>query len=341
MGLTSEEFDHLMARSFEGVFGDARDNAFYDAKAFAVGVSGGPDSMALLWLLQDWCARHDKVLHVLSVDHCLRQESLKECRSVEVYCAQFDHVFHEILVWDVPSHERVQEEARKARYDLMSRYCLRHEIQHLFLAHHCDDQAETVLFRLAKGSGLDGLAGMRPLQLWGQVALCRPVLDVSKDDLLEVCTANAVPFIEDPSNKNDAFARVRLRQSMDVLSAEGLSVKRLSVTAKRLMRARDALDQIAAEIFNENLTKKETNRIEFNVVVCRKHAEIVLRVLQRCFEEIGAERDYAPRMEKLEDLVLSLKHDIAFRKRTLGGIVFERNDKKQVLILTTEKRNNL
>ena len=136
MGLTSETFEELMRSTFDRIFGDARDDAFNNANAYAVAVSGGADSMALLFLLQEWCAAHDKVLHVLSVDHCLRAEALQECHAVGEYCEQFEHVFHDVLTWDVPSEARVQEEARKARYDMMARYCMRHGIQHFLLGLH-------------------------------------------------------------------------------------------------------------------------------------------------------------------------------------------------------------
>jgi len=210
MSLTSEHFHTLMEYAFAGMFDDV--------PAIAVGVSGGADSMAFLSLLQEWCAAHGKILHALSVNHGLREAAKDECAMVEHYCQQYDHVQHQTLQWDDPSNVRVQEEARRARYDLMGGYCQEKGISHLFLAHHADDQAETVLFRLAKGSGLDGLAGIRNQQGMNGVTLCRPLLDVAKEDLIEFCEVQDIPYIDDPSNDADSFARVRLRQSMDVLA---------------------------------------------------------------------------------------------------------------------------
>lgn len=329
MGLTSKQFDSIMARSFA--------EALAGRDVLAVGVSGGPDSMALLWLLQGWCLKHDKALHVLSVDHGLRVQAKEESAQVAEYCAQFDHVHQQTLHWDAPSDVRVQEEARRARYVLMDEYCKMRHIQHLFLAHHAGDQAETVLFRLAKGSGLDGLAGMRSQQVMETVMLCRPLLDFVKGDLIALCEAESVPYVDDPSNEDEKFARVRLRRSMGVLAEEGLTEKRLFVIAKRMARARDALDELAEKAYKEYILNKNTNRIEFNTYLLQEHTETLIRVVLKGIDEIGLERDYAPRMEKVEDLVDALQNDPSFRKRTLGGVIFERDDAHEKLILEAEK----
>lgn len=328
MSLTLEHFENLIVRSLGYVLSDVSD--------LAVGVSGGPDSMALLWLLQDWCSKQDKTLHVVSVNHGLRAEAYDECKLVQSYCERFDRVCHEVLVWEMPSDVRVQEEARKARYDLMRGYCESHDIKMLFLAHHQDDQAETVLFRLAKGSGLDGLSGMSVVQDFEGLVLCRPLLEVSKMDLVQFCKDKDIPFVDDPSNENASFARVRLRRSMDVLAEEGLTSKRLSVTAKRLARARNALDAMAIEALEKNTLNKNTDRIEFKKELLSNHSEIVLRVILQSIVMIGLDKYYSPRMEKVEDLVGALQNDHSFRKRTLGGVIFERDDSRGCLILMRE-----
>lgn len=327
--ITPENFDALMARAFGTVFDDER--------VVAVGVSGGADSMALLWCLQLWAAERGVYVHVLSVDHGLRGAAADECSDVSAYCDEFEHLEHVTLKWGAPSDVRVQEEARKARYALMGEYCVAQGVSYLFLGHHADDQAETFLFRLAKGSGLDGLSGMRALQKMDDVTLCRPFLSVPKDALVATCEAHDVPFFDDPSNDDDGYARVRLRGSVDVLSGEGLTAKRLGVTAARMARARYALDEMADKAFRDSVSNKDTNRIEFNNKICFQPDEIVVRVLLLAIEAIGIDRDYSPRMERVEDLAHALKYDLSFRKRTLGGVIFERNEAAQSIILTREK----
>ncbi|MEZ5814170.1 MAG: tRNA lysidine(34) synthetase TilS [Alphaproteobacteria bacterium] len=305
----------------------------------AVAVSGGPDSMALCRLLGGWAVERGIEVHALTVDHSLRAESGDEALRVGGWLGGWRQVRHAVLRWDAPVQSAVQEEARRARYGLMAEYCRAHGIGHLFLAHHADDQAETVLFRLAKGSGLDGLAGMQALQVYDEgLVLVRPLLGFAKDDLTGFCEAEGISYIEDPSNENESFARVRLRKSRDILEEEGLSSKRLNVTAKRLSRARKALDAMAEAAYKEAVLKKDADCIVFNLEVLLEHPEeIVLRCVLKAVGVFRPEADYAPRMEKVEALVEDFICGGTFRKRTLGGVVFERDDKGGVFRLSLEK----
>ena len=318
--ISNEDFTKLMARfSLEG--------------DLAVGVSGGSDSMALCYLLKDSGLK----VHALTVDHGLRPEAADEARQVGEWLSGWPGFQHHILKWEEPADSALQEEARKARYRLMSEYCAAQGIQHLFLAHHRDDQAETVLFRLAKGSGLDGLAGMQALQDYEGLTLVRPLLSVSKEALVKTCKDAGVDFIEDPSNENADFARVRLRQARAVLEEEGLSSKRLSVTAMRLARARQALEIWTEEVYKEVNIKNDAKRIEFQLKpLLSKPEEVIVRVVLMAFRQLRPESDYAPRMEKVEALVHDLRSLTDFRKRTLGGVIFEVDQGEDVLILAPE-----
>ncbi|MCB1721002.1 MAG: tRNA lysidine(34) synthetase TilS, partial [Alphaproteobacteria bacterium] len=114
------------------------------AGPIAVAVSGGPDSMALCWLLSRWAVERGVKIHVLTVDHGLRPEAAEEAIQVGAWLGGWSQqVEHHILRWKTPADTAIQEEARKARYGLMAEYCRVHDIRHLFLAHHRDDQAET------------------------------------------------------------------------------------------------------------------------------------------------------------------------------------------------------
>ena len=307
-------------------------------RAIAVAVSGGPDSMALCRLLSDWASGGGLEVHALTVDHNLRAESAAEALQVSGWLDGLPHVCHEVLKWECPPNTAVQEEARRARYGLMSEYCKAHDIRYLFLAHHGDDQAETVLFRLAKGSGLDGLSGMQSMQVYDDnLTLVRPLLEKTKDDLIGFCELESVSYIDDPSNESDRFARVRLRKSREILEGEGLSSKRLNVTAKRLLRARKALESMTEDVFRCGVVSSNDGRIIFNSnVLLEQPEEIVLRCVLKAFEEFRPEYDYAPRMEKVEALVADLIGSNVFRKRTLGGVIFERDDKTGHFILEKE-----
>lgn len=303
----------------------------------ALAFSGGPDSMALLALLQDWVKENGGLrIHALHVDHGLRVESAREAEALGRALQNTDGVHYEIMKWEEKASSGIQEAARKARYDLMASYCRAHGICYLFVAHHQDDQAETFLFRLAKGSGLDGLSSMQPVQDYGEdIIILRPLLSVEKNVLISLCQDCNLEYIEDPSNDSEEYSRVRLRKSQAVLETEGLSSKRLSVTAKRLSRARFALDTLAQKALQDAIIKKEAKRFVLKYDVLQNWPdEIALRAVLKVIETLRPESDYAPRMEKVESLFYDLRSPEPFRKRTLGGLVFERNDDAgEVLIM--------
>ena len=312
-------------------------------RSIAVAVSGGPDSMALCGLLSVWAKseRPDLKIHAITVDHRLRPESGTEAKSVGKTLKIFPNITHRILVWahDETPSSRVQETARQARYDLIYTYMKKEGLKHLFLGHHQDDQAETVLFRLAKGSGLDGLSGMEPYQETEEgIVLCRPLLSAAKDGLVAYCQNNNILFHNDPSNEADRFARVRMRRSMDILAQEGLTAKRLSVTARRVSRARKALEELSKNSLNQSILEKDTNRLVLKLSVIQNcPEEIGLRVVLRAMEILVPSENYGPRLERVEELFSDLMKPDAFRKRTLSGIIFDRKDKTDQLFLVREQ----
>ncbi|GFO83211.1 MAG: hypothetical protein A49_28380 [Methyloceanibacter sp.] len=190
----------------------------------AVAVSGGPDSLALLALAAAWAHRHERhAPHALTVDHGLRAESRAEAELVALVAARLG-LPHAILTWrHGPVDAGLQARARAARYDLMAAYCTAHGIPALATAHHLDDQAETFLMRLKRGSGLDGLAAIPEEGSWAGLTLLRPLLDIPKDRLVATAEAAGLPFVADPSNDDARFERGRLRGAMAALAELGSS----------------------------------------------------------------------------------------------------------------------
>ena len=291
----------------------------------AIGVSGGPDSMALAAALIDYCTNAQKEFYILSVNHGLRDEAADEIKMIEEW-AHDKNLTHKILRWEGEKPENgVMAAARQARYDLMAGFCAAQNISTLFIAHHADDQAETFLIRLAKGSGLDGLAAMNDLRLMDSgINIARPFLDVPKQDLLKYCQEQGIPFVHDPSNDNKKYMRPRLRQSMEILAAEGLSAKRLTATAKRLSRARLALEDMTTKAYAASIITRSTDKVTFDYDDWVKNPEeIALRVILNGISALRPQAIYQVRMEKLEALFESLWHDPAsFKPRTLGGLKF-------------------
>jgi tRNA(Ile)-lysidine synthase len=317
------------------------DPYFSSETKLAVAVSGGPDSMALLHALAQLCTARAITLHALTVDHGLRMQAAQEARDVARWCAdQSPAISHHILRWEgTKPASAVQEEARHARYALMAEHCAAHDISKLCLAHHRGDQAETVLLRLSAGSGLDGLGAMRAAAPYSAgLTLLRPFLALPKEDLLNYCADNKIPFVNDPSNQNDRFARVRLRGSMDVLAQEGLTEKRLATTAQRLSRAAQALDDYTQQLWDCEEVKKEPNCIVFDSTsFAAAPEEISLRLVMRMIGALGYDKAYPPRMEKIEALTTALRSSAPFRTRTLGGVIFSRDDKRKEIRGCPEK----
>lgn len=305
-----------------------------DVRHIAVAVSGGPDSLALLKLLSDFGFECDALI----VDHGLRDGSDYESSAVAVQISGWKGVNAHLLTWRDGADSRIQEEARHARYGLMAAHCSEHGLRYLFLGHHMDDQAETFLFRLAKGSGLDGLASIQGVQEYSnELTLVRPLLDFPKKDLIKFCQEHAIDFVVDPSNTSEEFARVRLRKSAEILAEEGLTAKRLSVTARRISRARNALESLTEQAFEATVLENNSNRIVYSLPVFRDAVEeIGFRLILKAIKVLKPDQMYLPRMEKIEILFADLVNSAEFRKRTLGGLIFERRDKKGCIVIERE-----
>ena len=207
--------------------------------ATVLAVSGGPDSVCLMRFSARSADRGSLV--AATVDHGLRPESRTEAEAVAGWAAECG-LPHRILTWTGPKpRTRLQEAAREARYALLAGLAREVAAGQVLTAHTLDDQAETVLMRLARGTGVGGLGGMRPRVERDGVVLGRPFLPVRKARLLAACEAGGWPFHSDPSNADPRFARTRLRRLAPLLEAEGLSPERLGALAQRAQRAEDAL----------------------------------------------------------------------------------------------------
>jgi tRNA(Ile)-lysidine synthase len=210
-----------------------------------VAVSGGGDSVALLALMADWARAQSIALHVATVNHGLRPEAVAEADTVATLAKAFG-VSHDILDWTDWDHRgNLQDAAREARISLMSAWAKARAIPAIALGHTRDDQAETVLMRLARGSGVDGLAGMSARSTRADIVWLRPLLNVSRADLRSQLRARGLTWAEDPSNDDPKFDRVKARQALQALAPLGITSERLVQTAARMAAARDVLAQTA------------------------------------------------------------------------------------------------
>lgn len=271
------------------------------AGATLIAVSGGPDSTALLVMAAEFSARRGVRLFAATVDHRLRAESAGEAEAVARLCARLQ-VAHATLVWDGPKPStRLQERAREARYRLLVKHAAALGAEAIATAHHLDDQAETVLFRLIRGSGVAGLSGMTPATALGAVTLLRPLLDVPKADLVAFCRARDLAFVEDPSNADPAYARTRVRALLGALEAEGLDAEGFARLARRMGQADAALDAMTDAVE----ARVGTGPIDANGLFAAPIA-IVHRVLARRIAEVGGRDASRIGLEKIEALAEGL-----------------------------------
>ena len=313
---------------------------FLSRRKILIALSGGPDSTALAWLASCWRAERlaaagggGEVAELIAatVDHGLRPDSADEAEQVGQWCAQIG-LPHHVLRWqgEKPAHG-IQDAARTARYDLLIH--LAHEVgaDALAVAHTRDDQAETVLFRLARGSGLSGLAAMGPASERAGLALLRPFLDVPKARLVATLHAQRIGFVEDPANANPRFTRARLRALAPALAQEGLDARRLSLFAARMARAdaalEEATDQAGRMIVKVAPEGGEAVRLAATGLAMLPD-EIALRLLGRAISRMGHEGPVE--LGKLEVLAQALLNHLrappgvaAGFGRTLAGAQVE------------------
>lgn len=287
----------------------------------AVAVSGGSDSMALAVLLADWVKQRRGALTALTVDHGLRAAAAEEARQVGRWLRPLG-VAHRVLRWrPSPDDLRggVQAAARTARYRLLTHWCRGHGVLHLALAHQLEDQAETFLLRLGRGSGLDGLAAMAPVAERDGVRLIRPLLPVARQRLRATLDKRKQSWIDDPSNEDRAHARVRMRRLMPALAAEGIDPLRLADTAAHLGRARAALDDAVAELLAAGASVLPAGYVLIEPQLLRDAPEgIRSRAIARCLVSVGGGA-YAPRWERLRHLSDRIRADDIGGGMTLGG----------------------
>lgn len=303
---------------------------FAKEKSIVIAVSGGPDSTALLWLAARWRAsrKSGPVIVAVTVDHGLRAQSAREANAVKRFAHELG-VSHRILRWTGAKPKTgLQEAARDARYALLAKAAVKAGAHYVLTAHTLDDQAETVLLRLLRGSGPSGLQAMTTMAPYpggGGLALARPLLAVPKQRLIATLRKADIVFADDPSNRDPRHTRVRLRALMPALVEEGLTARRIAVLAGRLQRAEAALRVAVAEASERvSLTSWKESWGEATRIVFDRGgflllpAEIGLRLLGQAIGHVGNEGPVE--LGKLETLFGTLVSGGATpRRSTLAG----------------------
>ena len=300
---------------------------------FIVAVSGGPDSLALAFLSKIYSIKKNLVSKYFIIDHKLRKESTREAQLVKKILNKFS-IKSEILTWygKKPS-KNLQASARKKRYELLMAKSKKLKINNLILGHHLDDLFENFFIRIVRGSGLKGLISLDQQNKINETNLFRPLLNQKKEELIFLSKYVYNFFVKDPSNKDEKYLRIKIRNLIKELQSNGLDKKKFLLTINNLKSS----DEVIKFYLNENIKQnvhfsKNKNQLTINNKFFQQPREIVFRSFSDLIRKIG-KKYYSVRGKKLDGIIKKIKTN-NISKLTLGGCVIEKVN--QTVILSKE-----
>ncbi len=296
----------------------------FSHEKLAIAVSGGVDSTALLHM----AAKMNVDMVALHVNHGLRAAAGADAQFVRNACEKLGVPCY-ILEWaGTKPTAGIEAAARTARYKLMTDFCHSHGIKTLVIAHQADDQIETFLLNLARGSGIYGLGGMRRVSMRHGVRVVRPLLDVSRDELVQYCQTHDVEYIHDEMNDDLNYARVRMRARRRILNDQlGISDSRILLAMRNLDRTRCALDEYIAG--RMATLGADLRRVVFmESFLFDEATDIGLKLLGNLIQQVGG-NEYPPRLKSLERAMDFLRQDCKF---TLGGCTLRRFNNRILIV---------
>lgn len=302
---------------------------YKDAK-MAVAVSGGVDSMCLLY----WLNKVGADIICLHVNHQLRPEADTETEYVVDVCKKLG-VPCKVFYWEEEKPETgLEAAAREARYKMMTDFCHENNIEYLVTAHQSDDQIETFLMNLSRGSGLYGLSAMMPESVRNGIKILRPLLNVSRDEIKKYCDNNNIKYFVDSMNVDEHYTRVKIRKNRHLLNDDlGISDARLLLAIQNLSRTREWMDKyIEARV---EMVIRSWGALFVSSFLFDEAEEIRLKFLGTLIQKIGGD-NYQVRLNSLQNALRKLQSDCKF---TLGHCTIRRlNDR--ILIVPEGKRTS-
>jgi len=292
---------------------------------FAVAVSGGPDSLALAFLAKCFSIKHNVGVKYFIVDHKLRKESSSEAKTVISILKKIG-ISCKILTWRGKKPlANIQSVARDKRYLLLVEECKKNKINNILLGHHLDDLFENFLIRILRGSGLNGLVSLNKTTKYkdNHIKVLRPLLDLEKKKLINLSKKIFDFFIKDPSNKNENFKRIRIRNLLSSLEKEGLDKKKFLLTINNLKDSDKSIKFYVDRNIKKNsiYSKKENTFILSKIFFDQAH-EIIFRSLTKAIQKIG-QKYYPVRGKSISELIKKIKSSSSI-KVTLGNCFIEK-----------------
>ena len=302
-------------------------------KSYAVAVSGGPDSLALVALTRAYSYTKKTKFRYVLVDHNIRKNSAKEAKQVQNLLKKYK-INLNIILNKKKITSNIQGQARNTRYEILSNYCRRNNINTLITAHNLEDQVETFFIRLSRGSGLKGLSAMNSIsKINNKINLYRPLLDTKKFFLIKISRSVFGKYFKDPSNMNLKYLRTKVRNLKKPLEKSGIEYEQIIKSINNLASSKATLDGYFRKIFDDVIRKnKKEILIDF-----RKYKkldnEIKIAVINESIKKIKSNY-YNLRSKKVDNLIKNIEKS-NFKRSTLGGCIFYK--KKGNLCLKNEK----
>ncbi len=298
-------------------------------KNFLVSVSGGPDSLALTALSQIYSKEQKSKVFFTLVDHNIRSNSSKEAKAVKSLLKK-KKINLTILKNKEKINKNIQSQARDVRYKLLLNFCNKNKIRFILTGHHRDDQIETFLIRLSRGSGIQGLSSMQKVSnLNSKIKLIRPLLDEKKKDLSVLSKQYFGKFFKDPSNTNKKYLRTKIRILIKQFEKSGIEHERIISSINNLGITRDTLNTFISRVEKICVKKKKNETVVYLNDFLLENGEIQLKVLSNCIKNVSRNY-YPPRAKKIVNLLNKVKFDKRL-KVTLGGCIIHKTHNNLVI----------
>ena len=295
----------------------------------AAAVSGGPDSMGLVFLLNDWCKLINGNLIALIVNHNLRKNSLEEATSTQNILKKKKIKSKIFSVHNSQINKKNMNEARINRYKLLTNYCRVNNILHLFLAHHKDDNLETFLTRKVSGSDFEGLNSMQLFSLNNKINIVRPFLNYTKKEILEYNFHYKIPFVIDPSNTNLNYTRPSIRDFLGKTLKK--NIKEIENEFNIIKNYSSNYKTMIYEILIKNTTEISNSYIKINYKNYIKLNKILSQKIVKCIFQYFNKKDIFLRSKKIDIFINEVKK-MKFKQFNLGGMIIKKRDNSLVFL---------
>jgi len=313
MKLTNKEFIKNLEKKY----------TFEKKPSVAVAVSGGPDSMSLLFLINAFIKYKKGKLMALIVDHRIRKNSKEEAKFISTYLNK-NNINSQILTANKDKvSKKSMNEARNNRYNLLTDFCIKNNFLHLFVAHHKDDNLETFLNRKMAGSDFYGLKSMSEFSLYNIVCIIRPLLNFSKDALLNYNKKNKIEYINDPSNFNLDYTRPTIRNFLK--KSDQKTIKEINKDFERILFFFFFFIQMIFEILLKNIVKIDSKKIIVDLDNMKHLNEITAENIIRRIYQFLFYQSNAPRSKKIRILINEIKK-LNFKYFNIRGMIVKKND---------------